>query len=167
VLPHADGTRKALGCAGSGDDGPAHLGLPEACGAGGDADVAGEREFHAARQRVAVNGGDQRLPGLEATGYSAEVEAVEAVLAREAAQLRNQFLQIGPCAEGAIARSGENGDPDIGVVPDICPNANQLVVGGDVDRVEGVGPVDGDRGDVIAAFILDVHTQQLCDQVRP
>ena len=53
--------RQPLRAAGAGDDAEQHFGLADLGARHGDAVVAGHRELEAAAERVAVNGGDQRL----------------------------------------------------------------------------------------------------------
>src|SRR5205823_9921235 len=70
------------------------------------------------------------------------------------AVLRRPF-EVVPRREGAIAGTGENRDPDVGVVGDVVPHTRQLLVGRRVERVHDFRPVDGDDRDVVALLVAD------------
>ena len=114
--------------------------------------VAGQREFGAAGQRLAVDGRD---PGLAALAVD-EARETAALGAQRAAAAGRDLLEVGAGAEGVRARAGQHHDP--GVLVGLCRVDRGLEAGRDraVDGVAGLGPVDGDDRDVAGEF-LDAH----------
>ena len=108
----ADVTREALRPAEAGRDAEADLGLAELGVLGGQADVAGQRQFAAAAEGEAVDGGD---PGLRGR---LEVAQTPARARRSAAPFGREVLHLGDVGagdEGLVAGAGQHDDPHLGV----------------------------------------------------
>src|SRR5499433_3072648 len=139
-----DHAGQAMDATGAGHEAHAGLGQAEAGGVGGDDDVAGQRHLETAAERVAVDGGDDGLPVGRAVG-----EAAEAALghAYHVAAMLGGEAQVVACGEGLVAGAGEDAHPQIGIALEVVPDPVELEVGGRVERVHALGPVDGDDGD--------------------
>ena len=148
--------REALRAAPARDDAEVDLGLPEARGRGGEAQVAGERHLAAAAQRVAVDGGDRRL--AHRLEQVREVLAVLGVLARHQRRLGRQLGDVRARDEGAIARAREHRDAALVVVGETAEGRQQLLEQLARERVQDLGPVD--RHDRDAAVHADVDRHQ-------
>jgi hypothetical protein len=112
--------------------------------AGGDADVGGQHQRHAAAQAITVDGGDHRLPDFQT--------AVEQLVTLRQPHLRHgrrrgqKTLDVGAGGESTLARTRDDGHADLRVVTHGAPGARQALVVFGVHRVHALGPVDRDEG---------------------
>src|SRR6185369_10888337 len=131
------------------------LGQPEARLVAGHDDVAAQHHLEAAAQRVAVDARDH--------GYVerlAQRDAAKAAGARRGPVVHaahRRVLQVRTDAEGALARARQNDHTHIAVVLQLGPDALQLRLGGEIDRVERIGARQRDGGDVILDREFDGH----------
>ena len=129
---------------------------PEHRAHGGDADVAGERLLETAGERPAVDGPDDRLGDpVQAAGEAAEAQLHD--LADPPGRgvphdRRDVGLEVGAGAE-RVAGAGQDGHVDGVVVAKVRPGPDEQVLGVRVDRVAGLGPVQGDVGDPVALLV--------------
>ena len=136
--------------AGSGHQPNAGLGQAEPRRVGGHDDVARQRHLEAPAEGIAVDGSQDRLPAAGAVGEAAEsalghAHHVPAVLGGEP--------QVVAGRERLVASTGEDADPDVGIVLEIVPDLVELEVGRGVERVHPLGTVDGDDGDASLLLI--------------
>ena len=115
-----------------------------------DDDVARERDLEPAAERDAVDGRDERLPEIVARD-----ETAEAAFRHPGHTVLRRPLEVVAGGERAVAGTGEDRDPHVGVLGDVVPDARQLLVGRRVQRVHHFRPVDGDDSDVIALLVAD------------
>src|SRR5207245_11036541 len=91
-----------------------------------DPEVAGERLLEPAGEAVAVDGGDHRLPDLEAPRDAGQPEIVVMAAAPPLGLRRahggDQLLQAGPGREPPVAGAGQDCDPGGVVVPEARPD---------------------------------------------
>ncbi len=144
-----DHARKTMDAAGSRHQADAGLGQAQPRGVGGHDEVARERHLEAPAERIAVDGGEDRLPVGRPVGEAAEsalghAHHVPAVLGGEP--------QVVAGRERLVPGPGEDADPHVGVALEIVPDLVQLEVGRRVERVHPLGAIDGDNGD--AALLL-------------
>nr|BFE74152.1 hypothetical protein GCM10020092_074530 [Actinoplanes digitatis] len=123
-------------------------GRPKAAFSLGHDQVGGEREFAAAGDGRALDGGDQRLAGRP----GGEAEQAAALGDRVLAARRG--LEVHARAEHGVA-AGQYGDPGVRVGLERVDGAFQGPGGGQVDGVADGGPVQPDDGD--RALPLDEH----------
>ena len=136
--------------AAEGEDPPAHLGHAEGGGLPRDADVHGLEHLGPAGDAVPLDRGDdglarfvlaeQRLPVQVGIGLEPRRPLVVAVPARH-------LLEVGTGAEVA-AGSGDDHHPDVGVAIDLHPGVGHPDQHLARDGVLGLGPVEGEDGDV-------------------
>ena len=74
---------------------------------GGDADIAAHRRLKPAAQGIAIHGGDGRLQQL-----ADRIAIIRAIAELPGRLIAVEFLDIGPGAEGALARAGDDHDAD-------------------------------------------------------
>ena len=106
----ADEPGKALCASVAGNDAKLDLGLAELCGAGGDAEGAGEGELAAAAKGEAVYEGDDGLAAVfdeREDGLAAKREA----LARDGVS-EGELIDVCAGGEGLLARAGDEDDAD-------------------------------------------------------
>src|SRR5690606_19327489 len=123
----------------------------------GDADVAGEYDLAAAGDRVAVDGGDDRLVGLE---DHLEQRAVLAGhrgvhLAAGAGDVVH-LLHVAAGAESLVTGTGDDDRPHIGVVAGLDERLDELLHGVPAHGVAAVRAVDGDPGDPVGHLVEDL-----------
>jgi hypothetical protein len=109
---------------------------------------------------TATNGvaGDHRNHGLrQAPDLDLEVEHVQAARALriDVAVLASDPL-VAARAERLGPGSGEDDDPDPGIVPRDLEGSRHLEDSGWPERVSDLGPVDGDLGDAVPRLVDDV-----------
>src|SRR5881398_586004 len=144
-VPLAHETRQALRAAITGRDAELHLRLTELCGLTRDPEMARHGELAPPAQGIPVHGGDDRLAaGLEAAQH--RLATLRPRLAVERALLR-EIRDVGPRDEGFGAGAREDGTPDRRLRRHALRGVGQLVHHLVVQRVELVGPVDGDARD--------------------
>jgi hypothetical protein len=123
---------------------------------GGDAEVAGEGELEAARQRPAVDCADHRLVEVRhAAGQATEAEVDDLAhpgRGRVDVVDRHVGLEVGPGAEG-VAGPAEDRDVDAVVVAKVLPGLTQRGVHLRVDRVLRPRPIQGDEGDPVPLLV--------------
>jgi hypothetical protein len=66
-----------------------------------------------------------------------------------------QLIDVGACNKRLLTRAGENCHADFRIVFDLRKHFTQLAHGLHVERVQDLGAVDGDVGDLI--FLLDFN----------
>jgi len=102
---------------------------------------------------VAVHGRDDGLedlpPALEGVGGRLLPER-----AGELPDAAGAVAHVGPDAEGS-PRAGDDGDPRLLLVAEAGEGVVQVAPELGVDRVQGVGSVVGDGGDVVVALVAD------------
>ena len=108
-----------------------------------------EREAEAARGAPAVDGGDQRLAELKQRLADVGVLAPAGVPAEAQLRRLRRLAHVVAGAEAA-AVGGQDHRVDILVGVDVGQGVQHLVVGVPAKGVEPLGPVEGDRGDVVA-----------------
>ena len=125
-----------------------------------EAQVAGEREFKPAGNRVAVDRRQNRLVDVEVAGDAAEAGAVGEVLAKfrrgGLREIHRVGLEIGAGAKGLRAGTGDHRDPCLVVGVEVAPDRHQFIIGGEVQRIHPLRAVDGDQSDVLMAGIENV-----------
>ena len=102
-------------------------------------------------ETVAVDGGYNRFPNLEATVKNLLILGLP-----EAPLLLlpwDGLLEVGASGEGAVAGAGDDGAPDIGVIPDVDPSLGKRLIHLGVHGVHDLGAVQGDIGDFAFLFI--------------
>ena len=133
----------------------ARLGQAKARFFAGHHDVATQHHFESAAQRVAIDARDHRhVQGL-AQGDAAKTAGTRRGPVFEASDRR--VFQIGASAKGALARTGEHHHAHLGIVFDIGPDALQLGLSGQVHCVQGLGPRQRDRGDMVLQLVENRH----------
>jgi hypothetical protein len=120
-------------------------GLAEARVLGGDGDVADHLEHVAAADRDAVDGRDHRL-GNVAQGLVQLLELPQAVLAGAVAAGLGVLLLVAARAERPVAGAGQDHARHRPVGPGALHRVQQLADGAAAERVQALGPVDGDYG---------------------
>ena len=65
-------------------------------------------------------------------------------------------LQIGTGAERLVARTGQDGHPEIRIVPEVFPYLPEQLVGFEVDGVHGLGTVERHIGDLSPLVVQDL-----------
>ena len=151
--------RQPLGQARFRADVPAPVHDAELRVVGRDPDVARHRELHAAREAVAVDRGDDRLPHGDALRDPPEVRPLvgaPAVPLRRA--LRDPLdvgAQVGPRTERLLALSGENRDVELRVVAEVAPDAPEVVIHLLVETVLVLGVRDRHVREVSLLRVVD------------
>ncbi len=110
--PHADDAGQTLGAAVDQGHAPAALEEPEGRVAGGDPQVAPERQLDPSGQAPALDRGDRRLRGGEAGRAHRAVGMGDVEVHR---------LQVGPGAEGLAAGAGEDEHAGVLVGLEVAP----------------------------------------------
>ena len=151
-LPHQ--ARQPLRAAVAGNESELHLGLAELGVVAGQSHGAGHGEFAAAAERESVDAGDDRLAQV-LDGVDDGLSLMRVGLGRDRRVLR-QLADVGAGDEGLLARAGEDDDANVGIVLGRGEGLLDLLHGGHVQRVEHLGPVDGDVGDVVLRFGFNV-----------
>ena len=146
--------RQPLRPAVAGDEAELDLGLAELGVLAGQAHGAGQRQLAASAEREAVDAGDDRLAQV-LDGIDDGLPAVGVLLGRDRRLLR-QLADVGAGDESLLARSGEDDHAHLGVVFGGGEGLAQLVHGGHAQGVEHLGPVDGDIGDVVFRFEMEI-----------
>ncbi len=135
---------------GGGDERTLHLGHPETSVGRRDDQITRQDDLGAAGQRRAVDGGDQRL-GANPLDESGEPALLGAHLSSGAAR---DGLEIGARTEHR-AGTGDDADPDVVVRFDVVDGGFDPLRNVAVDRVAGLGSVDGDEADVVGNRVVD------------
>ena len=117
--------------------------MPKLGAPGGDDQIAGERDLHAAGDREALDRGDQRLERC-ALG-----DAGEAAVAEPGRLALDERAQVHARAEEA-AGAGEHADRQGVVAVELVQRARDALGDGGVDGVANLGTVDRDQQDVPA-----------------
>jgi photosystem II stability/assembly factor-like uncharacterized protein len=140
---------------------PASTVNPEDGVGGGDAQVAPQREFEAARHGVALDRGDHRLAEQHARGPHGAVAVVVHLIAATLAH----GLEVRPGAEGS-AGAGQHGDASVVVGVEAPERVRQRRGRRAVDAVLHFRAVDGDDRNRSVEFVADrlAHAR---DRARP
>jgi hypothetical protein len=122
----ADDVGQPLRQARLGPDVPAPVHDAEGRMVGRDPDVARHRELHAAREAVAVDRGDDRLPDVDALRDAAQVRALvrpaPVPLGRPFRDGLDVVTEVRARAERLPPRAGQDRDVELRIVPEIvCP----------------------------------------------
>ena len=162
-----DLAREAHGGAAAGEQAPLGLHHAEGGPLGGDADVDAAEHLHAAGHAGPVDRRDDRLVELEVAqhgvGAVAQLAAVDLVdlagrdLLLQLGDLRDVGLEVGAGHEVAVD-AGDDRHPVVGVVAEAPPGVGEVAEVVEVEGVAGLGPVDGDAGDVpVDLLVVDRH----------
>src|SRR3989475_7021884 len=159
-VPFSDDPRQPLRAPVAWGDAQLPLRLAEGGVLAGNAEVAGHGELAAAAQRVAVDGRDDGLAtGFEAPQHRLAAQraglAVERPLLREVADVGARYERLRPGAGEDCALDRALGRHPVGGV-------GQLIYYLIVQRVELVGPVDGDERD----GVFDLEEERLVSHGR-
>ena len=153
---------------------------PKVARRGGDADVDAAEHLHAAGHARPVDGGDDRLVELDVAEHGpgavvepAAVDLLDLALADLLGQLgdlRDVRLEVGAGHEVA-GHARDDREPEVVVVAEVLPRAGQVAEVVEVERVAGLGPVDGDEHDVLVGgaavgrvlLDMDRHERNVAD----
>ncbi len=145
---------KPLRAAVAGNQSELHLGLAELGIVARQTHGAGHRQLAAAAECEAVDAGNHRLAKIF-DGIHDGLPAMGVLLGRHRRLLR-QLANVGARDECLLARAGQDGNADLGVIFNGREGVFELLHGGHVQRVEHLRPVNGDVGNLVLLFELDV-----------
>jgi len=148
--PERNQPRQALRAPAPGEPSKTHLAKPELRVLGGHADVAAERLLEPAAVGVAVDRHDDRFGKLE----HHRIRRVEQFFV---GLLDVVGLDVAAGAERALARAGEDRDPERRVLAELAPDLREAPVGLEVAGVEPLGTIDRDVGDRPPLFEQHFH----------
>lgn len=94
--------------------------------------------------RHPLHGGDHRLPQVVRLRPDRDQRIVDRVRGRG---LRDLHVAVEPRAEGATARAGHDDGPHVVIESERPPDTGQFVGRRQIDRVQPLGPVEGDERD--------------------
>ena len=151
ALGLADEARQALGSAEPGDDAELDLGLAEARGIGGEDEVAHHRQLAPAAERVAGDGGDDRLAAAE-EGLRLGRQEILAEHIHEPLGLH--VLDVGAGREGLLV-AGQDHRADGLVAIERAERGAELAHQLRIQGVEHVGAIEGDQPHPVAGFDAD------------
>jgi hypothetical protein len=120
-------------------------GIPRRRAAGGDDEVARQRDLQAARDREALDRGDERLVG-RALGEASEAAALDV-----GALAADERLEVHAGREVA-AGAGEDPHLELGLAVELLQAGRDALGEREVDGVASVGPVQRDDEDAVAAL---------------
>jgi len=137
------------------------------CRGGRDPDVHATQHLHAARDTGAVHRRDHRLVELDVAqhrvGAVAQLAAVDfgdftgSDLLLHLGDLGDVGLEVGAGHE-VLPHTGDDGRPGIIVLPEPPPGSCQIAEVIHVQRVLGLGPINGDEHDVLVVLlVVDGH----------
>ena len=112
--------------------------------------VQAMRDLATAAQRESVDAGDHRLAQI-LDSVDDGLPLMRVFLGRNRRVLR-QLADVGARDEGLLARAGEDDDAHLGIVLGSGERLLDLLHGGHIQRIEHLGPVDGDVGDLVFLF---------------
>ena len=148
-----DLTREAVDAACASHEADAGFGQAEGGGFGGDEDVAGHGELEAAPEGEAVHGGDEGFVESPASVESAESAFEDAAgLADGVGAVFGLKLEVVAGGEGFVSGSGDDADPEVGVVLELGEGGVHFEGAGRVDGVHDFGAVDGEGHDMAGFF---------------
>jgi hypothetical protein len=144
----ADALRQAQDRAAAGDERALDLREPEPRPARRDDEVAGQRHLEAARHREALDRRDDRLARRLAD------DAGEAALAQRHRLAGDERLEVHAGAE-PLAGAGDDRDRHVVRAVEVVQGVRDALGHRPVDRVAGIGAVDRDQQDAVAALRQD------------
>jgi hypothetical protein len=116
--------------------------------------VAGHRQFHAAAEREALHARDHRFAEPLDRAHQSLSRARESLCLRRCVAVHR--ADVGAGDEGLVARAGQHHHAYRVVLRGLAEGDGQLVERVAVERVELVGPVDGDRAHRAAVADLEI-----------
>jgi hypothetical protein len=158
-LPLADEPGQAHGAAVDEGHTPPPAEHPEHRVVGHHPQVAPERELEATGDGVPLDRGDHRL-GEDAPRRSHRAVAIDRDPVHAGAARLGHRLEVGTGAERA-ARAREHHHREVGVALEPLARVDQRVRGRAIDRVAGLGPIDGDDRDGTVGFEVHAHASPL------
>jgi hypothetical protein len=147
--------------AGGRDEAPLDLGQTEAGALDGDDEVTGQCEFGATAQSRTVYGGDRRLGG-ELVDEAGEAPLLLAL--GDDSLAPHDRLEIGPGAEGRIARTGQDDRPNLRVT--VCGRHSGTYEHANV-LVHGIARLRSIEGDDARMTVLLNQYLRLCRHRLP
>ena len=159
--PLADQARQALRASVAGNNAELDFRLAQTRCLAGDAERTGQRQLASPAQGKSVDGSDGRFAEMfDAVQDGLPPQRTFLGLLRG---IGGQFADVGAGDKRLLPGSGEDHRPDAGILLQALETRTQLFDRPGIERVQHLGAIDGDRGDLLAT----IHQQVFVCHAHP